>query len=61
MDWLQLEDTNDSLATAYNIKGIPHFIIIDKQGKVVDVFADRPSAQKKLITVLDREIVGNEK
>jgi len=61
MDWLQLEDTDNTLAKAYNIKGIPRFIIIDKEGKVVDVFAARPSDQQKLLSVLDKEMANYNK
>lgn len=56
MDWLQLEDTNDSFAKSYQANFIPRFIIIDKQGKIVDSDAVRPSDPEKLMTILNREI-----
>ena len=59
MDWLQLEDTDDALSKSYNVKGIPRFIIIDKQGNVVDAYAGRPSDGDKLLAVLDKEIEKN--
>lgn len=34
------------IAKDYNIRGIPYFIIIDKEGKLVEVFATRPSDPK---------------
>lgn len=56
MDWLQLEDTNDAFAKAYQANFIPRFIIIDKQGNIVDSDALRPSEPEKLISILNREI-----
>ncbi|HTM97146.1 MAG TPA: TlpA disulfide reductase family protein [Pedobacter sp.] len=56
MDWLQLEDTDDSFAKSYQANFIPRFIIIDKQGKIVDSDAVRPSDPEKLMTILNREI-----
>ena len=56
MDWLQLEDTDDTFSKVYKVEGIPRFIIIDKQGNVVDAYAERPSEREQLIAVLDREI-----
>ncbi|RZK23982.1 MAG: TlpA family protein disulfide reductase [Flavobacterium sp.] len=56
MDWLQLEDTDDSFAKSYQANFIPRFIVIDKQGKIVDSDAVRPSDAEKLMTILNREI-----
>ena len=56
MNWLQLEDTNDSFAKSYHASSIPRFIIIDKLGKIVDSDAVRPSDTEKLMTILNREI-----
>lgn len=56
MTWLQLEDTNDAFAKAYQANFIPRFIIIDKQGNIVDSDAVRPSEPDKLIPILNREI-----
>lgn len=56
MDWLQLEDTNDTFAKAYQANFIPRFIIIDKEGKIVDSDAVRPSEPEKLTAILNREI-----
>ncbi len=36
-------DWNSEFVTAYNIKGIPRFILIDKEGNIVDSNAPRPS------------------
>ena len=56
MNWLQLEDTDDSFAKSYQANFIPRFIIIDKQGKIVDSDAVRPSEPEKLMSILKREI-----
>ena len=36
-------DWNSEFVTAYNIKGIPRFILIDKEGNIVNSNAPRPS------------------
>ena len=37
------KDWNSEFVTAYNIKGIPRFILIDKEGNIIDSNAPRPS------------------
>jgi thiol-disulfide isomerase/thioredoxin len=37
------KDWNSDFVTAYNIKGIPRFILLDKNGNIVDANAPRPS------------------
>jgi hypothetical protein len=46
---------NSDFVKAYNIGGIPHFILIDKEGKILDDNAPRPSNPnlKKLFNSLD--------
>lgn len=56
MNWLQLEDTDDSFAKSYQASFIPRFIIIDKKGNIVDSDAVRPSNPEKLMAILNREI-----
>lgn len=56
MEWLQLEDTNDAFAKAYQANFIPRYIIIDKEGRIVDSDAVRPSEPEKLAIILNREI-----
>lgn len=56
MNWLQLEDTDDSFAKSYQANFIPRFIIIDKKGNIVDSDAVRPSEPEKLMAILNREI-----
>ena len=37
------KDWNSDFVTAFNIKGIPRFILLDKNGNIVDANAPRPS------------------
>ncbi len=54
MDGIQLfaESNNEQFFEDYSINGIPHFIILDKQGDIFDAKAKRPS-DEKLINELD--------
>ena len=45
-------DWNSDFVKAYNITGIPRFILIDKEGNILDADAPRPS-DPKLIEVLN--------
>lgn len=49
------KDWNSDFVTAYNIKGIPRFILIDKEGNILDSDAPRPSDPrlKELFNSLD--------
>ena len=49
------KDWNSDFVTAYNIKGIPRFILIDKEGNILDANAPRPSNPnlKELLNSLD--------
>ncbi len=49
------KEWNSDFVTAYNIKGIPRFILIDKEGNIVDANAPRPSNPnlKELLNSLD--------
>lgn len=49
------KDWNSDFVTAYNIKGIPRFILIDKEGNILDSDAPRPSDPrlKELFNNLD--------
>ncbi|MGN7204865.1 TlpA family protein disulfide reductase [Pedobacter sp. SAFR-022] len=44
-DWLQLHDTTGSLAKSYVASAIPKYILIDKNGKVLDLNAPGPGDQ----------------
>jgi len=49
------KDWKSDFVRAYNIRGIPRFILIDKEGKILNVDAPRPSNPnlKKLFNSLD--------
>jgi hypothetical protein len=34
------QEQSDSLYTAFNFNGIPHYVLIDKQGNIIDANAD---------------------
>jgi thiol-disulfide isomerase/thioredoxin len=55
-DWLQLEDQNSSVYDAYAVNGIPRYILIDKNGNIVDFDAPGPRKYQQLITLLNKEI-----
>ena len=46
--------TNNAVCQAYRIIGIPHYIIIDEDGKIADYNSPRPSEVAQLYTELDR-------
>ncbi|WP_316789362.1 TlpA disulfide reductase family protein [Pedobacter frigoris] len=54
--WLQLEDQNDVVLKDYTANSIPRFILINKEGKIVDADAPRPSNLDVLSTLLDKEL-----
>ncbi len=37
---------DEEFSNAYNVKGIPHFILIDKEGRALKMNAPRPSSEK---------------
>lgn len=56
---LQLYAENNwssSLVSAFNIRGIPRFIIIGKDGKILDATAPRPSSGKQLKQALNEAL-----
>jgi thiol-disulfide isomerase/thioredoxin len=54
---LQLIEKNGSLnskiAQDYNVNGLPHYILIDKKGRIISPFAPRPSEKAELEKQLD--------
>lgn len=46
---LQLHDANGRLAEALNVSGIPHFLVYDKQGRLLVYDAPRPSSPEALM------------
>lgn len=54
MNWLQLHAPPDSkLLAEYQVNGIPKFVFIDKEGKIINPDSPRPS-DKILINLLDK-------
>jgi len=47
------QEWNSDFVRDYNIQGIPRFILIDKEGKIVDADAPRPS-DPRLIELLNK-------
>ncbi len=54
--WLQLIDKNKVVLTTYAANFIPKFILIDKQGRIADFNAPRPSEKEKIEKALAREM-----
>ncbi|MDB5557011.1 MAG: TlpA family protein disulfide reductase, partial [Rhizobium sp.] len=55
-EWLQLFDKDETVWKAYVANWIPKFILIDKQGNIVNFDAPRPSDGKKLEELLKQEM-----
>ena len=53
MHGTQLIVGDSKLSEVYNIKGIPHFMIYDKQGKLFIYKAPRPSNKRRLTKILN--------
>jgi hypothetical protein len=47
--WIQLFDKNGIVNDSYDVNSIPRFVIIDKQGKIVNLNAPRPDDVEKLL------------
>lgn len=43
-----------SICNEYNVKGIPHYLIFDKKGSLVEVNAPRPSSGENLINTIKK-------
>jgi peroxiredoxin len=52
MDWLQVWDMEESapgeVATKYGVKGIPHTLLLDKEGKIIEINLRGEELKKKL-------------
>jgi thiol-disulfide isomerase/thioredoxin len=46
-------DNDDDIAKLYGVRGIPHFVLIDKQGKIVSGKAPRPSSDE-LVPMIEK-------
>jgi thiol-disulfide isomerase/thioredoxin len=54
--WTQLFDKEGLVAKAYFANSVPQFILIDRNGNLVDFDAPWPSSGKQIIEVLNHEI-----
>lgn len=54
--WLQLFDAEGEVAKGYRVVSIPQFILIDKDGNIVDANAPRPSKPTLLEPLLLKEM-----
>ena len=54
------KDFRSPFIKAYRIADIPHFILIDPEGKVVSANAPRPSKKEELRALLDKELKRKE-
>ncbi len=59
LDWLFLKDVDDAVWTKYKVLAIPRFILIGKDGKIIDFDAARPSETEKLKANVDKALVAN--
>jgi thiol-disulfide isomerase/thioredoxin len=55
-EWLQLLDKDGAVVKAYTAYEIPRFILIDKEGRIVDFNAPRPSSGKEIESLLNQEM-----
>jgi thiol-disulfide isomerase/thioredoxin len=44
--FIAIGNFDSDIARGYNIRGIPRFILIDKEGKILDANAPRPSSNE---------------
>ncbi|RNA60500.1 TlpA family protein disulfide reductase [Chryseobacterium nematophagum] len=50
-------DFNSKIATEYQINAIPRFILIGKDGKIINSDAERPTDEKKIKQVLEKALI----
>ena len=55
-EWLQLYDADGVVARAYEANAIPKYILIDKEGNIVDMNAPKPSNIEELEKKINRQI-----
>lgn len=56
LNWLQLEDEQDFVWNKYKVTYVPRYILIDKQGRILNFDAPRPSRKEELEWVLNNAI-----
>jgi len=55
-DWIQLRDNNGNVWKSYVANTIPKFVLIDKQGNIINFEAPGPSSGEKIIILINKEI-----
>jgi hypothetical protein len=56
---VQLLDDSKTFREKYGISAVPRFLLIDKQGKWIEIRCPRPDAKEKLKRYLDKALQGN--
>jgi thiol-disulfide isomerase/thioredoxin len=54
--WLQLHDSNTFVVNAYAVTSVPRYVLIGKNGNVLDFNAPPPSQYAKLVAIIDKEL-----
>lgn len=54
--FLLTKKQSEELGDIFNIRGIPHYVLLDKYGKVASKFAPRPSSGKELTNLINKNI-----
>ena len=52
--WLQLYDHGNTVSMSYNAIAIPKYVLIDKNGKIANFNAPRPSDTEKLVSEINK-------
>nr|WP_319997335.1 TlpA disulfide reductase family protein [uncultured Draconibacterium sp.] len=57
--FLLTKKQSEELADIFDIRGIPHYVLLDKNGKVTRKFAPRPSSGEELTSLIDKNLKTN--
>ena len=56
-EWIQLIDKEDVVWKSYTAYSIPNFVLVDKQGNILNIDAPRPSSGVEIEKLIDAEIL----